>query len=506
MRSVVLLLFCGFSAACLAIPSAADANDITNGALTVRIEGSRIKFAKLGDQEFFNKGTTPISDFGFQIGSDIGTFVIVNNDHGAQGTVGIADASQSSDGSVVTVSGRYIRSVDVGYVRTYSIVPGTNVLRVSTTYTNNIDAAINSLVVFDTFNPEQGATSDTANKLLPLQTGSGTAKVAQAAANEGPAGLTVVAGTLDQEAHVGFHESLIGIRDGNDLNHILDHFSSPFDPDNGYANIGFSTVRIIPFDGAESHSFTVDLAFGDTPEEAREQFQNAQNRAPTADAGPDQTVECTSPAGASVTLQGSGSDPDEDELMFKWCVPDGITLDDPTSPTPSGVFPIGVTVAILTVTDGNGGVDCDEVSITVVDSHPPEVACSTDTPALFPPNHRMVEVGVFIAATDACTAPGALELVSVLVTSNEPDNGLGDGDTAGDVNGQNGYTAPVNITSAFSYDAATESFQGSVELRAERSGEGVGRSYTIEATVIDSAGNTAVTSCVVVVPHDRRKK
>ncbi len=249
--------------------------------------------------------------------------------------------------------------------------------------------------------------------------------------------------------------------------------------------------------GLGSDDKVVDFSMG---------VEGTRNSPPLADAGADQTVECTSPNGASVTLHGSGSDPDDDELTFTWDVPDGIVLDDPSSPTPSGVFPIGVTIATLTVTDGKGGVAVDDVAITVVDSHPPEVACSTDTPALFPPNHKMVEVGVFIGATDACTAPGALRLVSVLVTSNEPDNGLGDGDTAGDVNGHNAYTAPVNITSAFSYSAATEGFQGSVKLRAERSGDGVGRSYTIEATVIDTAGNTAVTSCVVVVPHDRRKK
>jgi len=283
--------------------------------------------------------------------------------------------------------------------------------------------------------------------------------------------------------------------------------SDLFDPDNVSNNRWFSIANASRYEAGESHSFTFYLAFGDSPFEALRQFRLANpelNRDPVANAGADQTVECTSPAGASVTLQGSGSDPDEDELTFTWDVPDGVVLNDPSSPTPRGVFPIGVTTATLTVTDAKGGIDVDAVVITVVDTHPPEVVCSTDTPALFPPNHRLVEVGVFIGATDACTSPSDLRLVSVLVTSNEPDEGLGDGDTAGDVNNRDAFTAPVNITSAFLYDAATEGFQGTVRLRAERDGRGVGRSYSIQATVIDTAGNPAVTSCVVVVPHDRR--
>ena len=43
------------------------------------------------------------------------------------------------------------------------------------------------------------------------------------------------------------------------------------------------------------------------------------NSTPTANAGPDQIVECTSPAGASFTLDGRGSsDPDQDLVLFGW--------------------------------------------------------------------------------------------------------------------------------------------------------------------------------------------
>ncbi len=178
----------------------------------------------------------------------------------------------------------------------------------------------------------------------------------------------------------------------------------------------------------------------------------------------------------------------------------------PNRADPIGLFPIGITTATLTVTDGQGGVDVDDVVITVVDTSPPEVACTTDLAALWPPNHQMVPVNVFIDATDACTAPENLILLAVEVSSDEPDNGLGDGDTAGDVFGEDGFTAPVDVTSSFAFNPATGSFEGTILLRAERDGSGDGRAYNIEAFVVDTALNPASTSCVVVVPHDKRKK
>jgi len=46
---------------------------------------------------------------------------------------------------------------------------------------------------------------------------------------------------------------------------------------------------------------------------------------------------------------------------------------------------------------------------------------------------------------------------------------------------------------------------GEVFLRAERSGGGVGRIYSITATARDLAGNTTETTGTCVVPHDQRK-
>jgi len=43
-------------------------------------------------------------------------------------------------------------------------------------------------------------------------------------------------------------------------------------------------------------------------------------------------------------------------------------------------------------------------------------------------------------------------------------------------------------------------------LRAERSGRGEGRVYTISVTSTDSAGRTGLASAEVRVPHDQRTK
>lgn len=272
-------------------------------------------------------------------------------------------------------------------------------------------------------------------------------------------------------------------------------------------------------DGTRSHTTTVSLGAGEHLDFTVHSIDLAAwdstgldltitctNEAPNCDAGTNQSVECTSADGATVSLSGSASDPDGDALSYSWSVPAGISLDSPTSASTTGVFPVGITTATLTVTDGNGGVCTDDVVITVTDTTPPEVHCTTDLASLTRPNHKMRSVFIVLLATDACDNPDDIELVEVTVSSNEPDEGLGDGDTAGDVDGADGYAAPVEVTAAMSYDTTTGTHGGFVDLRAERSGTGEGRVYTITAVFKDSFGNTGTSSCVVVVPHDRRGK
>jgi hypothetical protein len=104
---------------------------------------------------------------------------------------------------------------------------------------------------------------------------------------------------------------------------------------------------------------------------------SAQNTAPTADAGPDQTVD----TGAVVSLDGSGSsDPEGDTLTFSWSFlvrPSGsnASLSNETAQDPSFTADVaGQYVVELEVNDGNETSSPNSVTITVVASNTAPVA------------------------------------------------------------------------------------------------------------------------------------
>src|SRR5690606_8127365 len=95
------------------------------------------------------------------------------------------------------------------------------------------------------------------------------------------------------------------------------------------------------------------------------------NVPPVADAGPDQTVECASPAGTSDTLDGTAStDATGDALTYTWRE-NGNQI--ATGATPTVAFALGTHTVELTVDDGNGGTDTDTVVITIEDTTDPVV-------------------------------------------------------------------------------------------------------------------------------------
>jgi predicted extracellular nuclease len=123
------------------------------------------------------------------------------------------------------------------------------------------------------------------------------------------------------------------------------------------------------------------------------------------------------------------------------------------------------------------------VGLDVCETTPPGFDELSVTPEeLWPANHKLVDVEATVVASDNFDLNPTVTLISV--TSNEPDNGKGDGNTTGDI-------VIVDDTNFM--------------LRAERAGGGDGRVYTITYQVTDACGNTATDSVEVLVPKSKGK-
>jgi hypothetical protein len=195
-----------------------------------------------------------------------------------------------------------------------------------------------------------------------------------------------------------------------------------------------------------------------------------ENTPPVADAGPDQTVECSMHGGAHVTLDASGSsDVDGDSLTFIWRDAANVVVGN-TAVTAVHV-PLSTHTFTVEVQDGKGGVDTDSVQITVADTTPPTLEVAPSETTLWAPNHKLVDITATITAIDACDPAPFVTLVSIV--SSEPDDARGDGHTAGDVQGA---------------DVGTD--DRAFQLRAERSGLTRERIYRVTYQATDGSGNT----------------
>ncbi len=122
--------------------------------------------------------------------------------------------------------------------------------------------------------------------------------------------------------------------------------------------------------------------------------------------------------------------------------------------------------------------------ITVKDTIPPTISNISASPEyLWPPNHKMVQVTISYDVADNCSDQAHISK-QLSIVSNEPINGLGDGDTE-----------PIDYE-VVGTDAHT------VRLRAERAGNGDGRIYTIYITATDDCGNSTLDSAKVYVVHN----
>jgi M6 family metalloprotease-like protein len=138
----------------------------------------------------------------------------------------------------------------------------------------------------------------------------------------------------------------------------------------------------------------------------------------------------------------------------------------------------------LTITDWCDSTRTATANVEVIDATPPDIDVVMDRDALWPPNHKLVEVCAEITVTDNCDPDPDVALVSV--TSDEPDNDKGDGNTVDDIQGT---------------DYGTE--DTCFDLRSERMGGGDGRVYEIVYSATDNAGNVGYDTVCVEVPHDQ---
>lgn len=120
------------------------------------------------------------------------------------------------------------------------------------------------------------------------------------------------------------------------------------------------------------------------------------------------------------------------------------------------------------------------------DTTPPVLTVSSTPRVLWSPNHKLVEIAVTLEATDDSDLAPIVHLVSI--ASNEPDNGLGDGDRADDIQ-----------------EAELGTDDRVFLLRAERGGNGTGRIYTVVYRATDAAGNSTDRAIQVLVPLIRRE-
>lgn len=190
------------------------------------------------------------------------------------------------------------------------------------------------------------------------------------------------------------------------------------------------------------------------------------------------TVECTSAAGIPV------DDAQLANFLHGASAADVCDAQPVVGHDAPAVLPLGQTTVHFTATDGSGNASSCGSSVSVADATAPELVVVLSQEELWPPNHDLVPITARVTVADRCDPSAAFRLVSI--TSNEPDDGEGDGHTTGDIQGAEPGTADTSFA-----------------LRAERSASGTGRSYTILYRAFDGAGNTRDVAAVVRVPLNR---
>lgn len=169
------------------------------------------------------------------------------------------------------------------------------------------------------------------------------------------------------------------------------------------------------------------------------------------------------------------------DVNLNWSVTDpesGIASSSGCNSTTFTTDTAGVKLT-CSATNGAGLTSSAQVTIKIdktppVTSGMPAAGCS-----LWPPNHKLVQVAD-VKTSDALSgiAPGSFKVTGI---SNEP-------------------SVPSDPNIVITPDGSGGFL---VQLRADRLGTGNGRVYTINATAMDNAGNSATATSVCTAPHDQ---
>lgn len=137
----------------------------------------------------------------------------------------------------------------------------------------------------------------------------------------------------------------------------------------------------------------------------------------------------------------------------------------------------GTTTVFYFSTDNAGNKEQPKSLTIQLDKTPPAISGLPVGCSLWPPNHTMVTVAT-VSASDALSGLSSFAVTAVSSEPSDPSN-------------------PDTIVTGTGLGAET------VQLRADRLGNGPGRTYTITATAADVAGNNTSQTATCVVPHDQ---
>lgn len=338
----------------------------------------------------------------------------------------------------------------------------------------------------------------TVNPLFATNTGGCDAFISKIASSS----LTINAGdnvtiTTDQQANTVLPGAVTDIEGDNLTYRWLEgtyvlRDTAPVDL-NGAALLNLADASVPPFSIGE-HTLTLEGSDGQATA-TDTMILTVNNSPPVVAPAGGGTVQI----GSEIILQGQVTDYDGDQLTYQWfegpfifqdsaisTVAGGAPVDLPPY-TIEGALPMGQHVITLQAGDGINALVSGNITVTVVDTTAPALQPLASPVILWPPDHRMVDVVIQANTSDNS---GQVTLAAS-VASSEPPQVDGSGNTIPD------FTTPVINQSTGVID---------LQLRAERGGQGGGRTYDIVITATDISNNSSTAMVQIVAPHDRGKK